>query len=90
MIEELRQEIEKDDKTKHLLKHLPEVMMFGDMARYGTQRIRSLLNLSIRECRILRASVLKKLAPITSVAGANFVKAWLEIVNYRHTIILVR
>lgn len=87
IIDELRQGIEKDDKTKHLSKHLPEVMLFGDMARYGTQRIRSLLELSIRGCRLLRTLLLKKLAPLTFVAGAKFVEAWLEIVNCRHIIL---
>jgi len=45
------------------------------MARYDTQPIRSM---SIQPLRIL---VLKKLAPLSSMVGANFVKAWLEIVN---------
>ena len=49
IIAELRQDIEKDDETRHLSKHLPEVMMYGDMARYGTQRIRSMLKLRVVE-----------------------------------------
>jgi hypothetical protein len=89
-VEELRQEIEKDEETKHLSKHLPEVVMFGDTTRYGTQRIRSLLKLSIRGCRTLRSLTLKKLAPLTTVAGANFVKVWLEVVNCTYIILFDR
>jgi hypothetical protein len=62
------------------------VMLFEDMARHGTQRIRSLSGLSVQGCRILRVLALKKLAPVTSVVGADFVKAWLEIVKCGHII----
>ena len=81
MIEEIRQEIEEDVEWKHLSKHLPEVLMYGDMSRYGTQRIRSMLGMSIEGRRILRLLVLKRLARLTSVAGEVFVKAWVEAVR---------
>ena len=55
--------------------------MYGDMSRYGTQRIRSMLGISIEGCRILRLLVLKRLARLTSVAGEVFVKAWVEAVR---------
>lgn len=32
MIEEIRQEIEEDVEWKHLSKHLPKVLMYGDMS----------------------------------------------------------
>ena len=66
IMEGLRRDIE-DGKMAHLSKHLPEVLMYyGDMSRYGTQRIRSLSKLSIEGCRTLRVLVSRKLAPLTS------------------------
>ena len=74
----------------HLSKHLPDVLIYGDMSRYGTQRIRSLLMLSIEGYRTLRVLVSRKLAPLTSVVSEEFVKAWLEVVKCRYIIILFR
>ena len=87
IIKRLRQLIEGDSETKQLSKHLPEVLMYGDMSRYGTQRIRSMLKSSIAGSRVL---VLKKMAPLTSLAGARLVKAWLdsEVVKCMYMILL--
>jgi hypothetical protein len=87
IIEQILEEINRDDKTRHLSKHLPEVLMYGDMSRYGTQRVRSMLKLSIAGYRTLRALVSKKLTALTSVAGAEFVKAWLEVVGCTYIIL---
>src|SRR6202042_3369782 len=91
IIEDLRQQIEKDVEWKHLSKHLPDVLMYGDMSRYGTQRIRSMLGISIAGYRILRVLVSRRLAPLTSVAGEVFVKAWLEVVRCKwiHDVLLL-
>ena len=56
----------------HFSKHLPEVQIYGDMSRHDTQRIRSLLKLSIEGYRTLRILVSRKLAPLMSVAGEEF------------------
>ena len=81
IIEGLRREIEEDGETRDLSKHLPDVLMYGDMGRYGTQRIRSLLKIPIEGCRTLRVLVSKKMSPLTCLAGSQFVKAWLEVVK---------
>ena len=89
IIDNLHRDI-KGGKMPYLSKHLPEVQIYGDMSRYGTQRIRSLLKLSIEGYRTLRVLVSKELAPVTSVAGEGFVKAWLEVVRCTYIIILFR
>ena len=89
IIDDLRRDIE-GGKMPHLSKHLPEVQIYGDMSRYGTQRIRNLLKLSIEGYRTLRVLVSRKLAPLTSVAGEEFVKAWLEVMRCAYIIILFR
>ena len=90
-IEYLRREIEQDVEWKHLSKHLPDVLFYGDISRYGTQRIRSMLGIDIEGYRILRILVLKRLAALTSVAGEVFVKAWLEVVRCKwiHDLLLL-
>ena len=89
IIDGLRRDIE-GGKMPHFSKHLPEVQIYGDMSRHDTQRIRSLLKLSIEGYRTLRILVSRKLAPLMSVAGEEFVKAWLEAVRCTYIIILFR
>ncbi|KAF8971737.1 hypothetical protein BDZ97DRAFT_1913646 [Flammula alnicola] len=82
LIQDLRKELrEGDEQSQKMLKHLPDVLLYGDMPLYGTQRMRSMLKVPIEGYRILRLVLFKKMFALTSLTGKPFVKAWLEVVK---------
>uniref|UniRef100_A0A8H7XYE1 Fungal-type protein kinase domain-containing protein n=1 Tax=Psilocybe cubensis TaxID=181762 RepID=A0A8H7XYE1_PSICU len=68
------------DKDKTMLKHLPSVLFYGDVSGCTTHRIRSMIKRRWKGHRTLRILGLRKLEEITTVDGADFIKAWLETV----------
>ncbi|KAH9478324.1 hypothetical protein JR316_0008777 [Psilocybe cubensis] len=68
------------DEDKTMLKHLPSVLFYGDVPGCTTHRIRSMIKRRWKGHRTLRILGLRKLEEITTVDGADFVKAWLETV----------
>ncbi|PPQ94398.1 hypothetical protein CVT25_002486 [Psilocybe cyanescens] len=66
--------------SRDMLKHLPSMLFYGDVPRCTTGRIRSMIKRRWKGHRTLRILGLKKLEKITTVDGADFIKAWLETV----------
>jgi hypothetical protein len=65
-----------------MLKHLPTVYFYGDLPRFTTNRIRSIIGVSWKGHRTTRLIGLKKLQEITTLTcGLKFTKAWLDVVT---------
>ncbi|PPQ90091.1 hypothetical protein CVT25_012255 [Psilocybe cyanescens] len=76
----VRKIAEADKDSRDMLKHLPSMLFYGDVPRCTTGRIRSMIKRRWKGHRTLRVLGLKKLEKITTVDGADFIKAWLETV----------
>ena len=64
-----------------MTKHLPTMLLCGDIRGSLTNRVRSFLGISWKGHRTMRLIVFVKLREITELTGENFIKAWLEIVK---------
>jgi hypothetical protein len=82
----LREIYDKCDKyDASMKKHVPEMLMYGDVRGSLTKRVRSMVGIwNWRGHRSIRVMVLIKVHPLTTLAGQEFVKAWLETVKCAH------
>ena len=62
-------------------KHLPTMLLCGDIRGSFTNRVRSFLGISWKGYRTMRLIVFVKLREIMELTGEKFIKAWLEIVK---------
>jgi hypothetical protein len=68
-------------KDPDMRKHLPTMLLCGDIRASLTNRVRSFLGISWKGHRTMRLIVFIKLQEITELTGEKFIKAWLEIVK---------
>jgi hypothetical protein len=62
-------------------KHLPTMLLYGDIRGSLTNRVRSFLGITWKGHRTMRLVVFVKLREITELTGEKFIKAWFEIVK---------
>lgn len=68
-------------KDQDMRKHLPTMLLCGDIRGSLTNRVRSFVGISWKGHRTMRLILFVKLREITELTGENFIKAWLEIVR---------
>jgi Fungal protein kinase len=70
------------NEAPDMLKHLPTLYFYGDLPKFTTNRIRSIIGVSWKGHRTTRLIGLKKLQEITTLtSGPKFTKAWLDVVT---------
>ena len=70
------------NEAPDMLKHLPTLYFYGDLPKFTTNRIRSIIGVSWKGYRTTRLIGLKKLQKITTLtSGPKFTKAWLDVVT---------
>jgi len=71
-----------ESEAPDMLNHLPTLYFYGDLPRFTTNRIRSIIGVSWKGHRTTRLIGLKKLQEITTLtSGPKFTKAWLDVVT---------
>ncbi|GLB44274.1 hypothetical protein LshimejAT787_1602040 [Lyophyllum shimeji] len=79
MLDEIYKIVESKDPS--MKKHLPDMLFYGDLPRCTTQRVRSMSGKAWKGHHTTRLVVSKKAQPLTTLAGSQFVKSWLEAVK---------
>ena len=70
------------NEASDMLKHLPTLYFYGDLPKFRTNRIRSIIGVSWKGHWTTRLIGLKKLQAITTLtSGPKFTKAWLDVVT---------
>ena len=70
------------NEAPDMLKHLPTLYLYGDLPKFTTNRIQSIIGVSWKGHRAARVIGLKKLQEITTLtSGPKFTKAWLDVVT---------
>ena len=71
-----------DEHDASMKKHVPEMLLYGDIRGSLTNRVRSMVGIrNWRGHRTMRFMILIKVHPLTTLMGQDFVKAWLETVK---------
>ena len=71
-----------ESEAPDMLDHLPNLYFYGDLPRFTTNRIRSIIGISWKAHRTTRLIGLKALQEITTLtSGPKFTKAWLDVVT---------
>ncbi|GLB44606.1 hypothetical protein LshimejAT787_1702330 [Lyophyllum shimeji] len=76
MLEHIYEIVESKDPL--MKKHLPDMLFYGDLPRCTTQRVRSMSGKAWKGHRTTRLVVSQKAQPLTTLAGSQFIKSWLE------------
>jgi len=89
ILREIYDQCDKHDAS--MKKHVPEMLLYGDIQGSLTNRVRSMVGIwDWRGHRSMRFMVLIKVHPLTALVGQEFVRAWLEAVKCTvYTVLLV-
>ena len=89
ILREIYEQCDKHDPS--MKKHVPEMLLYGDIRGSLTNRVRSMVGIGDwRGHRTIRIMVLIKVHPLTTLVGQEFVKAWIEAVKSMvYTVLLV-
>ncbi|GLB44611.1 hypothetical protein LshimejAT787_1702380 [Lyophyllum shimeji] len=79
MLDEIYKIVESKDLS--MKKHLPDMLFHEDLPRCTTHRVRSMSGKAWKGHRTARLVVSKEAQPLTTLAGSQFVKSWLEVVK---------
>jgi len=67
-----------EERNKKMLNHLPMLHFYADVPNTSTKLIRSVLGLNTKGHRVMRLIGQNLLEKLTTLAGEEFVHAWLE------------